>query len=291
MEVESIEDCLADVPSLFEDPSPAQASYDNGAQASATPSPIFTPPANWYSEFCSPHNIEAPPGCTASTYNSPFAAKGPEVHTSDVSDHQTSLMRPTIGISVAGNSTVRSQSTGHKRGQGASFALPLPTRTKSLCPYLPSQDSGSRCESGSPSVATMYNHQPRGFEVTYAFGPADADSTIVLPSPYLVPYTDSDIIFAPPFPESQSQIIGEIPTRTHPHIPSQASRFTAIPPIQATGSQALKRPTRHMPSLPSSNDLGIVNISGFEIPSRSKITSPYPRRPSDHASFLPYNLH
>jgi len=288
IEAESVEDCLANIPSLYEDPTSAQASYGHGTQASATASATVIPSADWYSGIYSPLNVEAQLGCTASTYHSPYASKDPEGHTSDVTDHQTSSMRPDVGTSVAGNSSVRSQSTGHKRGQGASFALPLPTRTKSLCHYLPSQDSDSRCESGSTNVATMYDRQPRGIEATYDAGPAYAGSG--LSGQYLLPYTEPQTVLAPPLYKSQPHIHDNELTRTDPQIPCQASRSATMPLAQGTGMRALKRQMRPMPLLPSSSGPVTVNEPGHETPSMSQITSPYPRRPSNHASFLPYNL-
>lgn len=289
MDVESSEDCLADIPGLYEDPTSEQASYAHRTQTSAATSATVIPSADWYSEICTPLNVEAQLGCTVSTYHSPYAIEDPKPHTSDVPDQHTSSMRSDVGTSVAGNSSVRSQSTGHKRGQGASFALPLPTRTKSLCHYLPSQDSDSRCESGSTSVAMMYDHQPRGIEATYDTGSAYAGS--VLSGPYLLPYTESQTVLAPPLHESHSHIHDNALTRTNPQIPCQASRSSIMPPAQGTGSRTFESPTQHMPFLPSSSAPGIINESRHESPSRSQITSPYPRRPSNHASFLPYNLH
>lgn len=236
MGAESLEDCIADVPSLYQAPMSAQASYGHGTQAPPAASATIIPSPDLYSGIYPPLHFEAQSGCTVGTHHSPYRLRDPEGHTSDVPDHHASLMCTKIGTSVAGNSSIGSQSTGHKRGQGASFALPLPTRTKNLCDYLPSQDADSRSESGSPDVATMYDHQPRGFEATYDIGPAYADSIIDPPDPYLVPYTEAQSGFA------------------------------------------------------FSSDPGIVNVPGHETPAGSQITSPYPRQPSNHASFLPYPL-
>jgi len=273
---------------LYEDPTSAQASCGHGTQPSAAASATINPSADWCSGICSPSNIEAHLGCTASTYHSPYALKGSEGHTSDVPDHQTSSMRPNISTGVASSISTRAQSTGHKRGQGASFALPLPTRTKSLCHYLPSQVSDFSSVSGSTNFAAMYDHQSRGIEATYDTGPAYAGS--VQSGPYLLPYTEPQTVLAPPLHESHSHIHDDALTRTNPQIPCQASRSATMPFVQGTGMRALKWQIRPMPLLPSSSGPGIVNEPGHETPSISQITSPYFRRPSNHASFLPYNL-
>lgn len=295
MGAESVGDCIADIPSLYQDSIYTQASYGHGTQAAPAASATVISSPGWYPGIYPPLRSEAQSGCTVGTYHSPYEFRHPEGHTSDVSDPQTSLMCEGIGPSVTGNSSIQSQWTDHERGQGASFALPLPlplpTRTQNLCPYLPSQDADSRSEGGSSNVTTMYNHQPQSFEATYDIGPAYAGSYNDLSGPYLGPYTEPQSVFSPPLDESHSHIIENISTRTNSHIPSPASRFTTIPPVQATGSRALRRPARPLPLLPSSSGPGAVNVLGHETPARSQITSPCPRRPSSHTNFLPYNLH
>jgi len=259
---ETTDDYLVDVAGLFVDKRPSQDSAGNRSQSSKTlPVSGESLTGRRRTRFISiGAHMDDRPTRFPSNLHGDSAYSPAEIHYTNVGS---------IGLSHVANHSRGipdgSSSTSRGHVQSASFNSSSPSQETSHCDHLPTDEVDPGCQSKSTDVVMQTACQPGRTAAHHVIGSADNSRNTISP------------------PVSRSSC--NVPSPIHENGPSQENTLSKSPttflttiPYTEIGSSSLTQ------SLNSSE-----NISATGILPAIHSTGPYPRRPSNHPSFLQYD--
>lgn len=275
----TIDDYLIDVASLFEDPTPTYPFSSNPKSPVNHPASAMTlsvdrlPP--------SPTHTQSQLGYTISTYESPYTCDHPRGLPSEFYDSYTSSVRPEGITSQSGHGSVKPRSTSRKRAQGASWEFTLPIRNKSPCQRLMTEKTNAGNENPTADPPALNFQQLLNIQAAYETGQRQSSSDETASGPGSMPFIN-------PRDLCPTHSHEDLHSHSFPQDGMQILPYTTFAAAEGSASSSLMTPMRSLHLLPSSNNPAFFEEPGSDVLPPLPVAGPYPRRPSNHASFLQY---